>query len=128
MKTDGSDLQRLLPGWKTESMICCGDWSSDGRYNIFVVQDPAGTKDLWIVRDGPHYFGLRNRPVQLTSGPLWYSDPVFHPQMKRVFANGSCSKASSSVTMRPRVSFSPPSQESRRARLIFRPTVSGSSA
>lgn len=88
MKTDGSDLQSLLPGWKPDSMVCCGDWSSDGRYYVFVVQDPASSKDLWIMRDGPQYLDLRRKPAQLTSGPLWYSDPVFQPQMKRVFANG----------------------------------------
>ncbi len=87
IKTDGSDLHPLLTGWKTNAMLCCGDWSPDGRYYVFVSQDPAGSKDLWIIREGSRYLGKPN-PVQLTSGPLWYTDPVFHPQMKRVFANG----------------------------------------
>ena len=88
MKADGSNLHLVFPGWKADSMICCGEWSADGRYYVFVVQNQAGTKDLWINREHPKYFGGRNSPMQLTSGPLWYSDPVFHPQLNRVFVNG----------------------------------------
>jgi len=88
MKVDGSDLHQLFAGWKTESMICCGDWSSDGQYYVFVVQAAAGTKDLWLVRERPRSLFRRSEPVQLTSGPLWYTDPVFAPDGKRVFVNG----------------------------------------
>ena len=88
MKGDGSDLRPLFPGWKADSMICCGDWSSDGQYYAFVVQAPAGTKDLWLVREHPHALFRKSEPVQLTSGPLWYTDPVFAPREKRVFVNG----------------------------------------
>jgi len=88
MKIDGSDLHPLLPGWKSDSMICCGDWSPDGRNYVFVVQGSAGTKDLWVVHEHPRYLLQKPDPVQLTSGPLWYSDPVFHPQSNRVFVNG----------------------------------------
>ena len=88
MKIDGSDLHPLFPDWKTDSMICCGDWSSDGQYYAFVVQAAAGTKDLWLVREHPYSLFRKSEPVQLTSGPLWYTDPVFAPREKRVFANG----------------------------------------
>jgi serine/threonine protein kinase/WD40 repeat protein len=89
MKVDGSDLHRLFPGWKPDAMICCGDWSPDGRYYVFVVQPAAATKDLWIVREHPRPLIGKNQPVQLTSGPLWYSDPVFPPKGDRIFANGT---------------------------------------
>ena len=88
IKPDGSNLHPLFPGWKTDSMVCCGDWSADGRYYTFVVQPSAGTKDLWLVREHPHSLFRKSEPVQLTSGPLWYTDPVFAPDGKRVFVNG----------------------------------------
>ncbi len=89
MKVDGSDLHAVFPGWKTDSMICCGDWSSDGQYYVFVVQAATGTKDLWLARERPHSLLRKSEPVQLTSGPLWYTDPVFGSQGKRVFVNGT---------------------------------------
>lgn len=88
VNTDGSALRVLFPGWKTDSMVCCGDWSPDGRYYAFVVQGPTGSKDLWLVREHPRYLFRKIEPVQLTSGPLWYSDPVFDLQSHRVFVNG----------------------------------------
>jgi len=89
MRVDGSDLHPLFPDWKTDSMICCGDWSSNGQYYAFVVQPALGTKDLWLVREPPHALFRKSEPVQLTSGPLWYTDPVFAQQEKRVFVNGT---------------------------------------
>jgi Tol biopolymer transport system component len=88
MKVDGSDLHPLFPGWKADSVVCCGDWSSDGRYYVFVVLDPAGTKNLWLLQEHPRALLRRTEPVQLTSGPLWYVDPIFAPQEYRLFVNG----------------------------------------
>ena len=89
MQTDGSNLRPVLPGWKTSAMQCCGDWTRDGRYYIFEVQPSAGTIDLWAVRDSPRLFRRGSEPVQLTNGPLWYTDPVASPEEDRVFANGA---------------------------------------
>ena len=89
MKVDGSDLHQLFANWKTDTMICCGDWSSDGQYYVFVLQAATGTKDLWLAREHPHSLLRKSEPIQLTSGPLWYTDPVFAPQKKRVFVNGT---------------------------------------
>ncbi len=87
MRTDGSDLHPLFPRWKPDAMLCCGDWTADGRYYIFEVQPPAGTVDLWAVRDSQHSF-RRQEPVQLTTGPVWYMNPVAKPDSSSIFANG----------------------------------------
>ncbi len=88
MKADGSDLHPLFPGWKTDAVQCCGDWTRDGRYYIFDVQTSASSKDLWAVRDTQRLFHRQAEPVQLTTGPLWYTDAVSSPDSDRVFANG----------------------------------------
>jgi serine/threonine protein kinase/Tol biopolymer transport system component len=88
MKPDGSDLHALFPGWNTEAVQCCGDWTRDGRYYIFEVQPSAGTKDLWAIRDRERPFHRKAEPVRLTTGPLWYKDVVSSPDSDRIFANG----------------------------------------
>jgi serine/threonine protein kinase/Tol biopolymer transport system component len=89
MRADGSNLHPVLPGWKTSAMQCCGNWTRDGRYYIFEVQPSTGTIDLWAVRDSPRLFRRGSEPVQLTNGPLWYTDPVASPEGNRIFANGA---------------------------------------
>ncbi len=88
MQADGSDLHPLLPGWKTNAAACCGDWTRDGRYYIFEVLSPAGSKDLWALREVWRPFHPKAEPVQLTTGPLWYMDAVSSPDSSRIFANG----------------------------------------
>jgi len=70
-----------LPGGLPQ--VCCGNWTPDGRY--FVYED-AG--QLWIVATARQASGRISMPVQLTSGPLTYHDPVPSREGKRVFAIG----------------------------------------
>src|SRR4029077_15590778 len=56
MRADGSDLHPVFAGWKTDAMVCCGDWTRDGRYYIFEVQPSTGTRDLWAVRENQRLF------------------------------------------------------------------------
>ena len=88
MRADGTDLHLLFPGWKTDAMQCCGEWTHDGRYYTFEVQSAAGTKDLWAARDGGTLLHRAAEPVQLTTGPLWYMDLASSPDGNRIFANG----------------------------------------
>jgi WD40 repeat protein len=93
MKNDGSNLHPLLPGWKLNAAMCCGDWTRDGRYYIFEVQTLAGTLDLWALRDAWQPFHRKADPVQLTNGPVWYMDPVSSPDSDRIYANGMLVRA-----------------------------------
>jgi len=88
MNSDGSNLHPLFPGWKENSVVCCGDWTRDGKYYIFDVQGPASSVDLWALRDQQAFLRRASEPVQLTTGPLWYTDPVAAPDGNRIFANG----------------------------------------
>ena len=113
LNADGSNLHRLLPGWKTSAPQCCGDWTRDGRYYIFEVQVPAGTIDLWALREKQPPF-QKQEPTQLTTGPLWYTDPIAAPDSDRIFANGQ-------LLQGELVSYDAPSGQ-------FRPYLSGVSA
>ncbi len=88
MQTDGSNLHPVFPAWEPDAMLCCGDWTSDGRYYIFEVQPTAGSLDLWAVREARYRFSGRAEPVRLTTGPLWYKNPVSSPDSTRLFTNG----------------------------------------
>ncbi|HYM76665.1 MAG TPA: protein kinase [Candidatus Dormibacteraeota bacterium] len=114
MKVDGSDLHPLFPGWKTDAMQCCGDWTADGRYYIFEVQAAAGTLDLWAVRENRRWFQKQPEPVQLTTGPMWYKYPVSSSDSTHVYANGE-------LLQGELVRYDPPSRQ-------FVPYLSGVSA
>ncbi len=88
MKADASDLHPLFPGWKTDVPVCCGDWTRNGHYYIFEALSPAGSKDLWAVRDSSWPFHRKLEPVRLTTGPLWYMNAVSSPDSTQIFANG----------------------------------------
>jgi Tol biopolymer transport system component len=88
MRADGSNLHPLLPGWKTDAMQCCGDWTADGRYYFFEIQAPSGSIDLWALPEPRGPLFRATHPVQLTNGPVWYTLPVSSPEGNRIFANG----------------------------------------
>jgi len=70
VRADGTGLHPLLPNWHRLPAECCGVWTPDGRYYIFLNSTPAGF-DLWALRESA---GILQRkysiPFQLTTGPL----------------------------------------------------------
>lgn len=81
--TDGSDLRPLFSGWHSSPLECCGSWSSDGRYYFFA----SGT-DIWAFRENVQLPSNRNRLLQLTAGPLAFSNPIASPNGKTLFVVG----------------------------------------
>ena len=86
-RADGSAMAPIFPwpGWKLTPAPCCGRWTPDGKY--FVL---ANAGDILVVADRP---GKHSEPVQLTSGPLRYQDPVPSSDGKTLFALGVQPKA-----------------------------------
>ncbi len=58
-----------LPGLHGES-VCCGSWSTDGRFYVFQATGAIGS-DIWAMGTGRHAQLLR-----LTNGPLSYISPL----------------------------------------------------
>jgi eukaryotic-like serine/threonine-protein kinase len=72
-RADGTGLHALLPGWNNPARECCGRWTPDGRYFVFVSTNSKGT-NIWVLPE--HHAFLRNGssvPLQLTTGPLSFS-------------------------------------------------------
>ena len=88
VRTDGTDLRPLFRDWQSHPSECCGAWSADGRYYIF-VSTVFQTSYLWALREPPRMFPKRHPTAfQLTIGPISYTSFVPAPDGKRVFADG----------------------------------------
>jgi Tol biopolymer transport system component len=91
MKPDGSGLHLLFGDWHKGFGTCCGRWTPDGKYYVFVgVTDSATISgDLYAIAEGwnlwrPH----RHLPIQLTFGPLTFASPAPSTDGKKIFAKG----------------------------------------
>src|SRR5262249_30431097 len=49
-RVDGTGLHALLQGWNTPPSECCGRWTQDGRYFLFVSSNSKGT-NIWALSE-----------------------------------------------------------------------------
>ena len=85
---DGSYLHELRFNWPGNGMECCGEWTLDGRYFVF-KSSREGISNLWALEEKSDWWRRANRdPVQLTSGPVNYDEPVPSRNGKSIFAIG----------------------------------------
>ena len=94
MSSDGSGLHALLPDWQPSSPMCCGHWTPDGKFFVFLLQNPSRGSylpgnQLWTLDERR---GLLRRvppePVQLTSGPIRWNTPIPSKDGTKIFAQG----------------------------------------
>jgi Tol biopolymer transport system component len=92
--SSGSNLHQLFQSWHPSVEKCCGCWSPDGEFFVFL----AGRLGRGDYPEGQIYSlderrGLfrrpANDPIQLTSGPIEWSPPIFSKDGKKIFATGS---------------------------------------
>jgi serine/threonine protein kinase len=88
--SDGSNNHRLQTGDGDVPSDCCGNWSPDGHYYIFMRKK---SQSIWAVRRHPRWLlGPAPVPVQLTNGPLAFADPVLSADGKRIFTVGDLTR------------------------------------
>jgi Tol biopolymer transport system component len=88
-RVDGTGLHALLPGWNNPARECCGRWTADGRYFFFVSTNNKGT-NIWALPE--HDSFLRSgspAPLQLTTGPLSFSEVLPSQDGSKLFVVGS---------------------------------------
>lgn len=83
LSADGSGLHRLFDGWHDPPDECCGRWTPDGRYFVFV----SGSQ-IWTLPAGAGLFRSQPKPFQLTSSPLSLSSPLPSKDGKKLFLVG----------------------------------------
>jgi DNA-binding winged helix-turn-helix (wHTH) protein len=59
MLSDGSRLHPLLPGWRAASSQCCGRWTPDGKFFVFLSRD--GFYNSYVTRPGSQVWFLDER-------------------------------------------------------------------
>ncbi len=80
VSADGTNLHRILSG-------CCGRWTADGKYYVFV----SGGQ-VWTVPQKGGWLHPETKPVQLTSSPMALSDPVPSKDGKKLFVMGATTR------------------------------------
>ena len=71
IQSDGTGMTMLLPLPGGPGQPCCGNWTLDGKYFVY-----ENSGDLWVVPANGSVTAKLNPPVQLTSGPRAYHNPV----------------------------------------------------
>jgi eukaryotic-like serine/threonine-protein kinase len=93
VRSDGTNLHPLLPGWSTPPSEYGGIWTADGKYFLFSSShgDATGlTVNIWAIREKSAFFQRKApQPTQLTAGPMntWATLPS--KDGKRLFVIGS---------------------------------------
>jgi Tol biopolymer transport system component/DNA-binding winged helix-turn-helix (wHTH) protein len=93
---DGSAPHPFLPGWRPTSWQCCGRWTTDGRFYLFLVWDNPQKAyplippfQIWALDERHGLFRRASaEPFQLTSGPTRWARPVPGRDGKKIFARG----------------------------------------
>jgi DNA-binding winged helix-turn-helix (wHTH) protein/Tol biopolymer transport system component len=67
----GSGLHEVIPGWHGLSANCCGRWTSDGKFFLFLSDGQIWALDerRGLLRKPP------DKPIQLTQGPISWGRP-----------------------------------------------------
>jgi Tol biopolymer transport system component/DNA-binding winged helix-turn-helix (wHTH) protein len=96
MSSDGSGLHPLLPGWPASSTQCCGRWTPDGKFFVFLSRGAffnfhllLPPSQLWVLDERRGLFRRApSEPVQLTSGPIRWNTAIPSRDGTRIFARG----------------------------------------
>ena len=86
----------FLPGWRPTSWQCCGRWTPDGNFYLFLVWDNPQIAyplippfQIWALDERHGLFRRASaEPFQLTSGPTRWARPVPGREGKKVYARG----------------------------------------
>lgn len=95
MSRDGSDLHEIMVGWHPDDIKCCGRWTLDGNFFLFLSANSSERHgipafQLWAL-DERHVL-LRKptpAPVQLTFGPMTWETPIPSRDRGQVFIKGN---------------------------------------
>jgi hypothetical protein len=87
---DGGTPRSLFSG---AGGLCCGGWTSDGRYFLFGSRK-AGEEGIWAVREKSGWFQRdSDKPVLLSTGPLNYICAIPSRAGKQIFVTGEQAQA-----------------------------------
>jgi Tol biopolymer transport system component/tRNA A-37 threonylcarbamoyl transferase component Bud32 len=84
MSAGGAKLRPIHTSWHPEHFQCCGSWTPDGRFFLFLSDS-----QIWAYAERGRLFRQpATQPVQLTSGPMQWGNPVMSKDGKKIFSVG----------------------------------------
>ncbi|HTT24906.1 MAG TPA: protein kinase [Candidatus Sulfotelmatobacter sp.] len=87
MQADGGNLHPLFPGWHNPPRECCGHWTPDGRYYLFINYS-ATSGNVWVLKE-PGLFGRSLAPLPLTAGPMSFNSLTPSVDGKRIYVEAA---------------------------------------
>ena len=88
IRADGSHLRPVLPDQPAFPRDCCGSWTKDGQWFVFLRSaqrsGSRGAGDVWALPE-KRIFHRAAKPIQLTNGPLRFSRVVPDPSGSTLF-------------------------------------------
>jgi Tol biopolymer transport system component len=92
MSSHGSSPRKFLSAWATGDWKCCGRWTPDGAFYVFVSgrqPNRHSGETLWALDERKRFLEPpASQPIQLTSGPTRWGSPFPSRDGKTIFARG----------------------------------------
>lgn len=88
--SDGSNLHQLLADWQDSPSQCCGRWTSDGNFYVFLSQvKGAISQEIWALDERRSLFRRSPTvPIRLTTGPTNWTGLLPAKDPKTLYATG----------------------------------------
>lgn len=95
MSSAGAEVHQLIPDWRTSTWKCCGRWTSNGKFFIFLsgftgtgIANPDH-QEIWAIDERR---GILRRPsaepFPVSTGPMWWGSPIPSRDGTKIFARG----------------------------------------
>jgi Tol biopolymer transport system component/DNA-binding winged helix-turn-helix (wHTH) protein len=90
IRSDGSNLHPLLSDWRDSPGQCCGRWTADGSFYIFLSQVKNSiSQEIWALDERHGLFRrLPSVPIRLATGPINWTGVLPAKDAKTLFATG----------------------------------------
>jgi eukaryotic-like serine/threonine-protein kinase len=91
ISADGSSQHELQVHWPPFAYRCCGRWTPDGKFFLFLNGTAHGyypQPEIWALDERHRLFRhAPTEPIQLTSGPMEWGLPTPSPDGKTIYAD-----------------------------------------
>ncbi|MEZ2345771.1 winged helix-turn-helix domain-containing protein [Terriglobus sp. RCC_193] len=82
----------VLKGDIHEHHACCGSWSANGKYFVYVV-DSSSSSSIWARREKLFRWKIMGDPWEIASGPVdFWRSPTLSPDLHHLYAMGEQSR------------------------------------
>lgn len=90
--SDGTNLHQILPNWTEADVLCCGRWSTDGKYFFFIAGTQKYPSSVWALREPRGIFRAQETPTRLSTDPLPVSLLLPSSDAKKIYLLGNETK------------------------------------